>query len=199
MYRIHDDKRALYSRELIFAGLSRLAREKPYHKITVTELARVSNVGRATFYRCFESIDEVLHWKCDQILSGMPPFFGSVMKHETDLAMARTEFLRTFLDYWDSHADLIELLLQANRMDVLHNSFRQLIRRIAAEQHPLPTSMVTYFDYFLAVWQGVLINIVVEWIRNQRQPSSRLVADLIVQQLLRQPLIEWLFSPFSNP
>ncbi|CEN21131.1 AcrR family transcriptional regulator [[Clostridium] sordellii] len=69
MYCIKNDMRSIKSAELIYLGLKKCLKEKPFEKITITDIQNASTVGRATFYRNFDSIEDVLYWKCSQKFS----------------------------------------------------------------------------------------------------------------------------------
>ena len=51
MYHIVNDKRAYASSRLVRDALFELVKEKPYDKITISDICRESTVSRATFYR----------------------------------------------------------------------------------------------------------------------------------------------------
>ena len=48
MYHIKQDKRAKASVELICVGLAECLREKPYDKISISDVQRASTVSRST-------------------------------------------------------------------------------------------------------------------------------------------------------
>ena len=66
MYHIKNDKRAQTSAELICAGLLACMREKPFARITITDVQRASTVSRSTFYRNFDGLEDVLALLCDR-------------------------------------------------------------------------------------------------------------------------------------
>ena len=64
MYHIKNDKRARASTELICAGLLACMKEKPFARITITDVQRASTVSRSTFYRNFDCLEDVLALLC---------------------------------------------------------------------------------------------------------------------------------------
>ena len=71
MYRIKQDQRTIRSCQLIYDALATLIREKPFSKISVTDVVKTADVGRTTFYRCFDEIEDVLRMRCDQVFDGL--------------------------------------------------------------------------------------------------------------------------------
>lgn len=54
------DRRTKYTRSVIREALMELLRIKPYSKITVTELCRLADINRGTFYIHYFDVDDVL-------------------------------------------------------------------------------------------------------------------------------------------
>ena len=65
MYHIKNDKRAQASTELICAELLACMKEKPFARITITDVQHASTVSRSTFYRNFDCLEDVLALLCD--------------------------------------------------------------------------------------------------------------------------------------
>ena len=58
-----------YAVEKITDGLLKLMNEMPFEKITVSDIVLEAGVGRASFYRHFDSKEAVIrsHWKARRI------------------------------------------------------------------------------------------------------------------------------------
>lgn len=67
MYHIKDDKRAHQSAALLCAGLAGSLEEKPYKEISITEVCASCGVARTTFYRLFDTLDDVLLYQFDAL------------------------------------------------------------------------------------------------------------------------------------
>lgn len=68
MYHIPNDKRAQKSADLIAQGLYKSLEKKPLNNIKVNDIYLNSYVSRATFYRLFDSVYDVLQYQCDSIV-----------------------------------------------------------------------------------------------------------------------------------
>lgn len=55
-----EDRRTKYTRKAIRDALMELLKTKPYSKITVTELCRIADINRGTFYIHYYDTDNVL-------------------------------------------------------------------------------------------------------------------------------------------
>ena len=67
MYHIANDLRAKKSAELICQGLEECLKEMPLNKIHIVNIYKKCFVSRATFYRLFDTIEDVFAYECDLI------------------------------------------------------------------------------------------------------------------------------------
>lgn len=42
---------------------------QPLESIKISELVEKAQIGRATFYRNFDTLEDVLHWRCDLVVA----------------------------------------------------------------------------------------------------------------------------------
>lgn len=175
MYHIKDDQRAIRSSEMLYDGLAKLMRQQPFHTITVTDLVKVAQVGRTTFYRNFDEIEDILRLRCDQVFDGLLTYLIEyTQKHRQD---ARTILVRPLLHYFDTHSEIIELLMLAKRLDMIHASFHrilqpfkmQLAKRLAVDE--------TILEYGLVIRTGIATNILLHWIATGKKQSPDELAE----------------------
>lgn len=171
MYRITDDPRSKQSSKMLYDGLAMLMRERAFDDITVTDLIKVAKVGRATFYRNFDTIEDILRLRCDQVCDGLIPYYIEYYhEYGNEVPMPR---LKPMLRYFDAHSDMIELLIQANQLDMLAKAFRR-------EAEPYLASFGVegaYVGYSLTIRIGVAISILSYWIETGKQQTPDELAD----------------------
>lgn len=181
MYHIHHDKRSEHSAEKIYTSLSTLMNEKPYDKITISDLTRSSGLSRATFYRSFDSVDDVLNWKLDQKYKEMNEKFEKEGVNPED----QYAYLHHFFTYWlkDQNSLILEQLIQIGHYDVIyhiHCDNSMLIRRAVAEKLP---EMDAYYDYYMLSLIGAFIGFLITWISHGRVLSADEVIHLLQSAL----------------
>lgn len=187
MYRIGGDRRMAQSRELIYRALVALMAERPYPQITVKALAERAQVGRATFYRSFDTIDDVLRCAFDTAFAGLVPYVTERYRLAAG-AQDRSDIpflIWPFLEYWDEHSTVIELLLRANLVEMLSDALRRMLEGLFAGVDANQPAIREHFDYFVAVRQGVALNVLLQWIRNGKDIPPQALAEVIVQQVLQ--------------
>ena len=60
------EETSLQTKKALCASLKKLMKEKPFSKITVSELIKECNLNRKTFYYHFEDIYSLLKWMLEQ-------------------------------------------------------------------------------------------------------------------------------------
>ena len=102
-----QDLRVAVTKRMIREALLRLLESKPIDKIRVNELCAASAVNRATFYRHYETLRDVLQEIEGEFIRGMPRAVESPRNMEE--AQAQLEILCSYL--YD-HVDLLKILIQ---------------------------------------------------------------------------------------
>jgi AcrR family transcriptional regulator len=172
---------------MLYDGLATLIREKGFDAITVTDLVEVAKVGRATFYRNFDTIEDVLRLRCDQTCDGFIAYFTEYRRQHD--SVARFPRLKPLLRYFDMHSDIIELLLLANRIYIFATSFRRVLWAFRSQITTLPDLEEEYLDYGLAIRTGVTITILVRWIETGKKQTPDELADRLsplIQGMVRR-------------
>lgn len=71
-------RNSVRSRRLICDALLELLEEKPLEKITVTDIAKRADVNRGTFYRHYDSVNDVISELQDALIEQMDQYFASL-------------------------------------------------------------------------------------------------------------------------
>lgn len=177
MYHIKDDERAIHSAELLYDGLAKLMQEMPFDDIKVTDLVVASHVGRTTFYRHFDAIEDILRWRSDQTYDDMLQYVITyVQKHGNP---ARVMLLKPVLEYFHLHSEIIELLIQAKRLDIAMTSLNRAVMPYIAPALPYLAVDEVYIDYDMTIRIAIITNILVKWIATgKQQPPDELAETL---------------------
>ena len=179
MYHIKNDQRAVRSAETIYAALINLMEEKRFASIKVTEIVEQAQVARATFYRNFDVQEDVLRWRCDQILDELFAYiirFAKSQPHTTGNALLKP-ILRFF--YLDS--TFIELLIQAERIDILQQAFETRLERLGPKAVALLKVPEDYLDYWFALRAAAVVSMLVQWVKEGKTSAPDDLADGIAE------------------
>lgn len=168
MYHIKSDKRARCSSDMICSAMLQTLGEKPFEEISVSDIQRCSTVSRSTFYRHFDSLEDVLALLCDR-------GFQEILSSGGDSVPAPAAMLH----YWYTHGELLDAVVKAGKTELFRDSFsRSLAATRAAE---LLDADSPEFDYFTSSIAYTMIGTLATWIRRGRRESE----EQLMQALLK--------------
>lgn len=191
MYQKKKDKRSIQSSEWIYEALKELIQDKDYSKITITDIVNKANLGRTTFYRNFESIDDVLKMKCEYK-------FNEFRKHCIDYYISHEfedkTFLKPFLRYWYHNSEIIELLIKANRESIIKECITKEVEFfINASSIDKNQVICSHLNYFIEMRVANSISILTEWIKNDKDIAPDDLANIISSQVKESLSMNLLF------
>lgn len=158
MYRIKNDKRVTDSAALLCEALYKCMQDKAMQDITVSELCSVAGVGRATFYRIFDTPVDVLTYASDLLCERIIKDYAAA-----DLE-SRDSFILYSLKYWRQHYQILEAMFNCNRMDIIRRSLEKCSRKLVPEVNKFFSEKET--DYLRAFAGGIMESILHTWLSH---------------------------------
>lgn len=131
MYHIKSDRRSQRSAETIVRGLEECLKAKPLSSITVSDIHHATGISRATFYRLFDTPEDVLQYRFDTITGNLEQLFP------TDPG----DLMETLLRAGSTQHDLIRAVIESGRLDLLIQSTEQHFRSIDEKYGLFPEAM----------------------------------------------------------
>lgn len=169
MYHIKSDKRSQASAAEIVWGLQECLESKPLKSITVSDLHKVTGISRATFYRLFDTPEDVLIYQLDQMTE------GAYQLYEQEKELPAAQLLeKTIATGLENHG-FIRALVVNGRHDLLfrytERNFHKLdtLKRIFPENMEQPER-----DYIIAHLSMAMVATQITWARNghREQPKD---------------------------
>jgi Transcriptional regulator len=114
------DRRTLYTRKMILDSYIKLLKEKPRDKIMITEICRIAEINRCTFYLHFSDIKDVESAIVQKILRDVKEFVQS----QENLSNNRLELSYKFMNKM-LHDDTYMTLMSIRKNDSLNFSIIQ--------------------------------------------------------------------------
>lgn len=179
MYHIKEDERFVRSSELLYRGLIDLIKTKPLDKISILELSNISTVSRATIYRNFDSLIDILYWKCNTKFAEILNGYVSVAKHNEQ----KDEFLIHLFRAWNRDCEVLEWLIKVNRVDIIFRCFKENAYIVIDYMSNEIKFSGTAYEYFISVRIGIFVGIIDTWIRLGKQETAEQIVEMLVSQL----------------
>lgn len=174
---------ARQSRAWFLEALLQLMEHKEYAKITITELAQKAGLDRKTFYRNFDTKEDILRLYLDHACED---YIANLRKETvlTTYTVARAYF-RTCLAHIHFFCLLDDNGLLPLALEAYDRYLPKLHRMFECGQSA--DNPFYYSDYALSFFTGGFFNISVKWIRDGARKSPEEMAQMI-DTLMAYPL-----------
>lgn len=190
MYHIKNDQRSVRSGQLLYEALATLMQERAFKTITVTELVKTAQVGRTTFYRNFDEIEDILWMRCDQTFDEFLAYVKTYLQQEQ--TNSRAALLKPLLRFFYLNSEIIELLIRANRLDIIQDSFRARVQPLRGQIAAFHGVAEVYADYSIAIRIGVMTNILVHWIESGKKQTPDELAETLEEMITQMITLDQL-------
>ena len=161
-----------YTKERLAEALLKLIEQRPLSEISISEVAETAQVNRTSFYRNFDSKEDILHFAFTKRLEAWKE------THEVMRAFDGDPYLQTrdFFEFFLHERKLVLKLFHAGALDSI------LLRYLGEEIGPLEGDHpddAFYRSYHLHGMFGIYL----EWIRQGMTQSPERMAALVVYQM----------------
>lgn len=158
-----------FLKECMGDALLRLMRQKRFDRITVTEITELAQVGRATYYRSFQSKEEVLVYKVDRLLDAW------VRREKGRNHTGEREIFISLFGYLLAVREDLETIVKAGMENVLLRANY----RVFAPEGELPVGEQYKICYHSMGLSGVILS----WVKRGMRETPEEMAEIVVRTL----------------
>lgn len=178
MYHIKNDKRTITTTQLISNALTSLILENQWEKLTITALVNRAQVGRATFYRNFDLVEDVLKFQIDKAMEEMFNYIYSEIMHLPHFH--EIDLYYHFFKYWDQHDILLKVLIMSNQLSLFKNQLNSLyLLKLSFVQKNLNIKD-EHWSYFVILRSAILSDGLFEWIQKGKKESPEDISKILL-------------------
>lgn len=170
------NKQSQRSKKWIIDALYQLMATKPYNSITIKELTEKAGVSRLTFYRNFDTKEDILkaYYRIN---------FSQYMKKLDETGVSSIKgALTTCFDYWKNAENHIQLILDNHLEYFLYEPFESYLSTLLQKYH-IGTNLKENQIQFLI---GGLYFSMLHWVSNDTNMSSEDMATSILELIAVQ-------------
>ncbi len=163
------------SQRWLVDSLINLMKQKSFYKITIREIAEKAELDRRTFYRHFNSKEDILNHYIDNLYNE----YLSSLHNQSELTIY--SLAKTYFSFWENHLDFLFIINQNNLQSFLlskYNKYLPQIYKTLKSEMPITESSIQ-FQYALAFKTGGFWNILFEWANNGARQKTHEMADII--------------------
>lgn len=171
MYHIKSDKRSQTSAAQIVRGLQECLKTTPLKSVTVSDIHRVTGISRATFYRLFDTPEDVLIYQLDQMTE------DAANAYDSRNVQSSAQLLEQTIAMGLQNHEFIKALVENGRHDLLFQYTEKSFRKLDEIKEIFPKEMEkTERDYIIAHLSMAMVASQITWARNGQQETA---SDLI--------------------
>ncbi len=178
MYHIKEDKRTKITTQLISEALTSLILENQWEKLTITALVNRAQVGRATFYRSFDFVEDVLKF---QVVKTMDELFHFIYDHIHQLPFFfEKDLYNLFFKYWDQHDILLKVLIMSNKQSLFKYQLTSLYFQKLSFVQKFLKIQESHWSYFVVLRSAILSDGLFEWIQKGKQECPEEISKILL-------------------
>lgn len=178
MYHVSNDKRSKKSAELIWNGMEQCLSEKRLDKIKVIDIYQKSFVSRATFYRLFDSIQDVIVYECDRIYSQLAENI------KTSVFRSRHDIFLFLIEEWLRHEVLIKTLVENNMISIIYDTHmknHELLKQLFLQDVSLSDREA---DYLVSILANIIPAAVNTWYLHDKTETPEEIYHAVTHSLV---------------
>ena len=183
MYHIKNDKRSIQTSKFIYNALSSLLEEKKYEDIKITEIIEISQVSRATFYRNYDSLDDILRYELDQKFIKLSEYlYANYKSNKNTNKVHPLSLLKPFLRFWYLDSLILEQLLATNKKEIIIDNILRTTKNLL-EKSNIEYKENIFYDYMLNIRSNIIFSVLETWVLNDKNLSPDELYKLTIDHL----------------
>ena len=166
MYHIKSDKRSRNSAAEIVHGLGVCLETMPLNAITVSDIHRATGISRATFYRLFDTPEDVLHYQFAQMVE------ATLEQGEGEWQDGPEKMMEATIELGMQNNIFLKAVVTNGRFDLLYPYTEQIFRMLDEKRAIFPADMEpAEREYLLGLMSMSMVGTLITWTRNGRKET----------------------------
>lgn len=168
-----------YTKKYLTTALFKLMKGKNYNNITISDITKKAGVSRVTYYRNFESKDDIIY---QYFISNIEPFNSSI----TFRPRCKDDYFEIIYHVFEGlkkKKEILDLLISANLEHLLlkfiNDSFVDSVRNNHVDN-----------DFIAYGYAGAFFNISIKWIKEQFITPIKEVVNSMYKIVFPDSIIE---------
>ncbi len=154
-------------------ALFSLMEKKKFSEIRVSDIISVSGVAKASYYRNFSSLEDIIYSYIDrmnnEIAQQMPH------QHDTDIPAMRQNLIVLYNYYLEHRKEILLLCSNGFYESIQDNTDQFLINALG----DMPSKSMERYNIFLL--SGAICHVQIEWLKNKAPESPEAFADFNIK------------------
>ncbi|OLS40752.1 TetR/AcrR family transcriptional regulator [Bacillus sp. MRMR6] len=186
------DRRIIRSKKAMKAALLSLMTEKEFRDITVTDIVRMADINRGTFYKHYQTTEDILEEITDEVILDLIDSFREPYKNMEVFELTKlTSTAIKIFDHVKRFAEFYSLMVRTNTLAGFQHRFCGIVKDVVLNDFKNEISHPNINVELNASYQAyAILGIIIEWINGGFKYSSTYMAE---------QLLEFIRNKQSNP
>ena len=181
-----EDRSSIRSKTMIKEAMLELMVEKPFDKITITDIVKKADINRGTFYAHYDNTAEVLKSISASVMDEIAAAFKA--KNNSDALWNPRGYLKQISDFFLTNPTYFARLVATEKIsevlnDARHNAIKKILNDLGMD---LPESskaqLSIILDYSISGICTLYTDILLEKIPVSLENSAEYIANLLAPQ-----------------
>ena len=156
---MNNEQKNTYVKRQITNALLELLKEKSIADISITELTQKAQIGRVSFYRNFQTKEDILKEESDRLIKE----WGKL--YEANPESSPETLFPSLFDFYRDHKEFYTILYQAGMASIMQETIINTIK-ITPEMTNIEAYMKSFWAYGIFGWM-------IEWMKRGMPESGR--------------------------
>lgn len=172
MYRNSTDKRVKQTAVKIFDAIEHLLESKSFDDIGIKEVSDLAGIGRATFYRNFDYVEDVLKLKLDEQFD----LLSQLVEPTKQNSLTNLE---PFFAFWVNNPEVLQVLIKADKWNIFMSKFNIEAKEPIAELAMHVEHDPKFDQYLHTILGGIVTSVLQTWVARGSKETSRELCEMI--------------------
>ncbi|MGM9932998.1 TetR/AcrR family transcriptional regulator [Pradoshia sp.] len=173
-------------------NLLQLMETKSIDEIKVTDITRLANISRGTFYLYFIDRYDLLEKIENNIMDSLMEILDTSQSIITPPSETENPAIDRTISYIYEHADTIKILLSPNGHPKFYIRIKSFIRKLIKKEQKKQKGAARYIegipqDYAEEILIGSILSILEHWIKKEEMETPEEISQLIIRTRFISP------------
>jgi AcrR family transcriptional regulator len=174
-----EDVRVRYTREWTFEALEQCLKQYTLKELTISKVIEKSGISRATFYRHFDSIEDVVKQRIDVFFKRF--YDEMIVYYETEHPNDERALIAAFFERINDKHELIDVVIKMKLDYMMVNGIYTIIMYMKRQFYPTLSKSKISEQYTMEMVASSAWTLLSRWHRRGKVESGKTLADIFEQ------------------
>lgn len=198
---ITTNRRTTKTKKELKDALISLMEKKDFKKITITDIVALADLNRGTFYKHYQTQEELLNELIDDVMEDLIKSYKEPYLH-TDIFIISeltTSSIRIF-EHVHSYSDFYMIIVNSNVLPGFQNRICEILKQLILQDLAFGTNTNQKInsDLFSSYSAYALFGLIMEWVKGGYKYTPKHMAEQLIE-ILSYKSNNTIISPSNKP